>query len=75
MSASTLWKFAKALDVDVPYFFEGLPEAEKSIEAAIANLGDPTGSASATKFTRDAMRIPDRAIRKEISRLVKTLVE
>ena len=73
VSASTLWKFAKALGVDVPYFFENLPKTTIRIEAATKELSKATEAGSAVKFAREVMRIPDKGTRDAIMLLMRKL--
>ena len=75
IGASNLLKIAKALGVDVAYFFEGVdqvvnldvtPQAKTPVE-------DPMSNAESTRLAHDFFRIKDEGVRKRISQLLKVL--
>lgn len=83
VGASNLFKIAKALGVDVSFFFEGvsddvlnpaLSEAPGFADApAAAFEGNPMNSREAFEFMHNYYRIPDPTVRKRLFQLVRIL--
>lgn len=87
VGASNLFKIAKALGVDVAFFFEGVASEEASLPASggfamAAGLSDspaqpfevnPMNSREAFELMHNYFRIPDPIIRKRLFQLVRTL--
>ena len=77
IGASNLLKIAKALGVEVPYFFDGV-EAAVTVDAspqAEVPVEDPMADTKATNLARDYFRIKDEGVRKRISQLLKVLAK
>ncbi|MDP6603497.1 MAG: helix-turn-helix transcriptional regulator [Rhodospirillales bacterium] len=82
IGASNLYKVAKALAVDVAYFYEGVEESAArrarsprrglSEDAAVFQH-DPLSSREATELMHNYFRIPDLHVRKRLSQFVKSL--
>jgi transcriptional regulator with XRE-family HTH domain len=83
VGASNLFKIAKALKVDVSFFFEGMLEESGSTEGVMAmGLADapaasfennPMNSRESFELMHNYFRIPDPQIRKKLFQLVRTL--
>jgi transcriptional regulator with XRE-family HTH domain len=87
VGASNLFKIAKALDVEVAFFFEGVIEAEPAMlhdtgVAMAAGLADapaqpfevnPMNSREAFELMHNYFRIPDPIVRKRLFQLVRIL--
>jgi transcriptional regulator with XRE-family HTH domain len=88
VGASNLFKIAKALGVDVAFFFEGVAAEDASLMpsstgyAMAAGLSDapaqpfevnPMNSREAFELMHNYFRIPDPIIRKRLFQLVRTL--
>ena len=77
IGASNLLKIAKALGVDVPYFFDGL---EGAVMVDVSPQGevldeDPMSIAKSTRLAHDYFRIKDDGVRNKFSQLVKVLAK
>lgn len=84
VGASNLYKIAKALGVDVSFFFEGLvsPHGEERGVAAGYGLSDasaptfdfnPMNSREAFELMHNYFRIPDPTVRKRLFQLIRVL--
>jgi transcriptional regulator with XRE-family HTH domain len=78
ISASALVKVADALDVDVPFFFQGAPRKNgKSSEADLlpAQPRDLAASREGARMLHDFYRIKDPAVRACVANLVRYLAD
>ena len=83
VGASNLFKIAKALKVDVSFFFEGMLDENENAEGSMAmGLADapatpfennPMNSRESFELMHNYFRIPDPQIRKRLFQLVRTL--
>lgn len=82
VGASNLFKIAKALNVEVSFFFEGLsgdtmaPQALQlglSDQPAAPLAADPMSSREAFELMHNYFRIPDPTVRKRLFQLVRVL--
>jgi len=83
VGASNLYKIAKALDVDVAFFFEGTPDEElamaPSLEMGMAEPPpqqfevNPMNSREAFELMHNYCRIPDAIVRKRLFQLIRIL--
>jgi transcriptional regulator with XRE-family HTH domain len=83
VGASNLFKIAKALGVDVSFFFEGVPPSEfESIPEPAPGLadspaqpfeGNPMNSRESFELMHNYFRIPDPLVRKRLFQLVRIL--
>ncbi len=82
VGASNLFRIARALGVDVTYFFEGAPgEGAEGMTYAVAGmhdtpqmeLDDPTTSRESLELMHSFFRIPDPQVRRRLLQLVRTL--
>ena len=83
VGASNLYKIAKALDVDVAFFFEGTPREElamaPSLEMGMAEPPpqqfevNPMNSREAFELMHNYCRIPDAIVRKRLFQLIRIL--
>jgi transcriptional regulator with XRE-family HTH domain len=76
IGASRLYRLAAALDVPLPYFFEGLPQpgsetAIGSVRATLAFLGTADGQELAQAY----MAIEDAPTRRKLLEFVRSLAE
>lgn len=69
VSASMMWKFAKALDVPVASFFEGLPDAPSKGRAA----RDPMASTEVLTLAKHYIAVKKPSARLAIRELAKSL--
>jgi transcriptional regulator with XRE-family HTH domain len=82
VGASNLFKIAKALGVEVAFFFEGVVREEMEMEAANFGLAEPPpqsfdvnpmNSREAFELMHNYFRIADPTIRKRLFQLVRVL--
>src|SRR5512144_1379624 len=82
VGASNLFKIAKALGVEVAFFFEGVAREEMEMEAASLGLAEPPpqafgvnpmNSREAFELMHNYFRIADPTIRKRLFQLVRVL--
>jgi len=77
IGASNLLKIAKALGVEIPYFYGGV-EAAVKVDASPQDevlVEDPTADAESIRLAHDFIRIKDDGVRKRISQLLKALAK
>ncbi len=77
IGASNLLKIAKALGVEIPYFYGGV-EAAVQVDASPQDevpVEDPTADAESIRLAHDFIRIKDEGVRKRISELLKVLAK
>jgi transcriptional regulator with XRE-family HTH domain len=72
LSAAPLFRLARALDVEVSFFFEGLPDPPV---AGGVPLRDPALLAEGTALARAFTRVADARTRKDFSLLVKSIAD
>ena len=77
IGAGNLLRFAKALDVEVGYFFEGLEAAVKVDAEPQGKIPDedPMKAIESTRLARDFVRIKDNMVRRRIRELFKELAK
>lgn len=82
IGASNLYKIAKALGVNVEFFYEGMPEefpAKNSSgglsEGSVPFEQDPMNSRDAIEIVHNYFRIESPNVRKRLSQFVKSLAE
>jgi transcriptional regulator with XRE-family HTH domain len=77
IGAGNLYKFSKALGVEVAYFFEGVDEIMGIDTTSLGNdfKEDPMSNKDTTRVTHDYIRIKDEHVRKQIFLLVKALAK
>jgi transcriptional regulator with XRE-family HTH domain len=83
VGSSNLFKIAKALGVDVGYFFQDMPESAWKEGGAAGGLAeqpvtfenDPLTSREAIELTHNYFRIVDPQVRRRIHQLVKSLAD
>ena len=79
LSSSTLWKFAKALDVEVTYFFEEMPADVASGAKGLAEAtgkhfeSDQLSRRETLELVRAYYRIGNAKVRKRVFELVKAV--
>ena len=79
IGASNLYKIAKALSVDVSFFFDSMPnfDAGETASAAANDQSDfeldPMTSREAIELMHNYYRVQDESVRKRLSQFVKTL--
>ncbi len=75
IGSSNLYKVAKALDVEVSYFFEGLEDAPRGLSESRQNRfeEDPLRSREAIELMHNYYRIGDPQVRKRLFQFVKAL--
>ena len=82
VGASNLFKIAKALGVDVSFFFEGASNEQTPTVASTTGLADvpqqpldvnPMNSREAFELMHNYYRIPDPVVRKRLFQLVRIL--
>ncbi len=82
VGASNLFRIARALGVDVTYFFEGVSgEGVEGMNYAVAGmhdtpqmeLEDPSTSRESLELMHCFFRIPDAQVRRRLLQLVRTL--
>jgi transcriptional regulator with XRE-family HTH domain len=80
ISASRLQEIARILDVPVPFFFEGVPQAggtsRRSSEdnASLAHITDFLGNADGHALVKAFMKIKNAGLRRSIVRMVEAIV-
>ena len=75
IGAGNLYKFSKALGVDVAYFFDGVDGAV-NVDATPPDEipeEDPLSAKESVRLAHDFIRIKDEDVRKQFSQLVKVL--
>ncbi len=85
IGASNLHKIARSLDVDVSYFYEGLPESETGTSAhptpglsdrePPAFEHDPMQSREAIELMHNYFRIGDSSVRRRLFQFVRSLAD
>ena len=77
IGAGNLYKFSKALDVNVEYFFEGVDQKVNLDFTPQDNdfEEDPMLAKDSTRLVHDYIRIKDEGVRKQIGQLVKMLAK
>lgn len=84
VGASNLFRIARALGVDVTYFFEGLPgERSDPFNYAVAGMSDtpqpeiedPAASRESLELMHSFFRIADPQVRRRLLQLVRTLAD
>jgi len=81
VGSSNLYKIAKALDVDVSFFFEGLDDADAAQRIVGLNPGstkfegDPMSSRESFELMHNYFRITEPRVRREVFRLIKALAD
>lgn len=80
IGASNLYKFARAMDVEVSFFYEAMPDAAyrpkgKGRPGKAADMAErnPLGSREAIILMHNYFRISDQAIRNRLFQFVKAL--
>ena len=83
VGASNLYKMAKAMGVDVGFFYDGMPKSAakgkgkgargRGARPSIEIAGDPTRSREIITLTHNYARIAHPALRKRVFELVKSL--
>jgi transcriptional regulator with XRE-family HTH domain len=81
ISASRLQEISRILDVPVPFFFEGVPQAgggasRRSSEdnASLAHITDFLGNADGHALVKAFMKIKNATLRRSIVRMVEAIV-
>jgi transcriptional regulator with XRE-family HTH domain len=79
VSSSRLYEFAQVLEVDIPYFFEGLPSTAQEMVYGVADQ-DQAGFAGPGRLSSDEQallsayrRVKDKHLREHVVELVKNL--
>jgi transcriptional regulator with XRE-family HTH domain len=72
ISASRIFQMARRLDVDLDYFFEGLPVEDRSEQPPLEHGGRQR---SAIELVRKFAQIDDPQVRAAIAGLVKAIVD
>lgn len=79
VGASNLYKLAQALNVDVSYFFEDMPSAQKmrslSDQPAAAFEHDPMSQPESIKLVHNYFRIASPSVRARMFQLVKSIAD
>lgn len=83
IGASNLFKLAKALDVDVGFFFEGMPEAVANATTRATGMAeavavfdhDPLSSKESIELAHNYFRIRDPEVRTRLFMFVRSLAE
>lgn len=79
IGASNLYKLAQALNVDVSYFFEDMPSAQKmrslSDQPAAAFEHDPMNQPESIKLVHNYFRIASPSVRARMFQLVKSIAD
>lgn len=79
IGASNLYKLAQALNVDVSYFFEEMPSAQKmrslSDQPAAAFEHDPMSQPESIKLVHNYFRITNPGVRARMFQLVKSIAD
>lgn len=79
IGASNLYKLAKALNVDVSYFFDGLDDEPNvkslSDQPAAPFEHDPMGKSESIKLVHNYFRIASADVRARIFQLVKSIAD
>ena len=79
IGASNLYRLAKALNVDVSYFYEDMASAAKlkalSDQPAVGFEHDPMTQPESIKLVHNYFHIPSPAIRARVFQLVKTVAD
>ncbi len=83
VGASNLYKIAKALGVDVGFFYDGIPQAAvkgkgtrgRPARPAVEIAGDPTRSREIIMLMHNYARIAHPQLRKRVFELVKSLAK
>ena len=76
ISASRLWSLAKALDVPVSYFFEGLgTSTEPREDAETALLTKACATTAGMRIVRSVAALEDENIRRKIADLIEAVAE
>ncbi|OEJ69176.1 helix-turn-helix domain-containing protein [Magnetovibrio blakemorei] len=79
IGASNLYKLAQALNVDVSYFFEDMPSAQKmrslSDQPAAAFEHDPMSQPESIKLVHNYFRIASPSVRARMFQLVKSIAD
>ncbi len=83
VGASNLYKMAKAMGIDVGFFYDGMPKSAakgkgkgargRGARPSIEIVGDPTRSREIITLTHNYARIAHPALRKRVFELVKSL--
>lgn len=81
IGASNLYKIGRTLGVDVAFFFEGMPDFDKTPKGAGKASDksqsefeqDPMTSREAIELMHNYFRVSDEQVRKRLSQFVKTL--
>ena len=77
MGSSRLRQMADVLQVPIPFFFEGAPDLSKRAGLAPhrALVSDFLTTADGLALVRAFMRLPSRALRRDIVKLVKAIAD
>jgi transcriptional regulator with XRE-family HTH domain len=86
VGASNLFRIARALGVDVAFFFDGMPDAAAKAGAPARGRGlaestaaefedDPMSSREAIELMHNYFRIADHVVRKRLFQFVKSLAD
>ena len=73
ISASTLYRLARVLEVDVSFFFEDLPAEGEDVQTPDVPVSDLYGSAEIVRLLSVFHRIPDQSVRESVVNLAREL--
>ena len=77
ISASRLQQFARVLDVDIAWFFDGAPGSVSALTAdqSTASLKDFIAYPDAHKLMKAFVQIDDAVVRRQIAQLIERLAQ